>query len=321
LDATVVVPTFNKIATLLRTLEGLGSQDCVGAFEVVVVDDASTDGTSEALGRMSPPYQLTTVRHDCNRGRAAARNSGIRAARGRLIVFLDDDMEAAAGLVSAHISAHAGGDKLAVVGNVRTHPRANHSAVARYLDTRGAQKIRSGGDLPFKYFSTNNSSVPRRDLESVGLFDEAFAAYGFEDVEIAARLASNLGVRFIYCEEAESLHLHKHTLEDLLEKKVLAGRSSLRLLLRKHPKLWPDLGLEILESARPFRESPALTARKTLFRILDAVGFHAVAEMIVRDSTFYRLTNCLMDFLVVRSYWIGMGRPGGREAVDPPQSL
>jgi glycosyltransferase involved in cell wall biosynthesis len=321
LDATVVVPTFNKLAPLLRTLESLGRQDCAGSFEVVVVDDASTDGTSEALGRASPPYPLKTIVHDSNRGRAAARNSGVRAARGRLIVFLDDDMEASEALVSAHIRAHDGRDGLAAIGNVRTHPRANDSAVARYLDTRGAQKTREKRDLPFKYFSTNNSSVARRDLESVGLFDEEFAAYGFEDVEIAARLASNLGVRFVYCGEAASLHLHKHTLEELLEKKVLAGRSSLRVLLRKHPEMWPDLGLEILERPRPLRESPALTGKKMMFRILDAAGFQAVAEMIVRDSTFYHLTNRLMDFLVVRSYWIGMGRPSEREALDSPPSF
>ncbi len=321
MEASVVIPTFNKLATLLRTLEGLERQDCgPKAFEVVVVDDASTDGTSEALARVRPPYSLTTIRHGSNRGRAAARNSGIREAEGRLIVFLDDDMEAAPGLISSHIREHDGNDRLAVIGNVRTHPRANDSAVSRYLDTRGAQKIKTKRDLPFKYFSTNNSSVARRHLESVGLFDEAFSAYGFEDVEIAARLAATLGVRFVYCGEAASLHIHKHTLEELLEKKVLAGRSSLRLLLRKHPELWPDLGLEVLESPRPFREPAALTAKKTLFRILNAVRFHSIAETIVRDTTLYHVTNPLMDFLVVRSYWIGMGRPSGRGAIHSASS-
>jgi glycosyltransferase involved in cell wall biosynthesis len=316
-DASVVVPTFNKLPLVLRTLEGLERQDISpDLFEVIVVDDASSDGTGEALRRSKRPYALNVIRHDTNKGRAVARNSAIRAAGGRLIVFLDDDMETDPGFLSSHIAEHEGDERLAVIGNVRTHPRANGSAVSRYLDTRGAQKIRSRADLPFKYFSTNNSSVAKAHLEAVGLFDEEFSTYGFEDVEIAARLAKDRGVRFVFGEKAATQHIHKHTLEDLLDKKVLAGRSSLKLLLQKHPDLWSQVGLDIVENPKPFGEPLGRTIKKLSFKILNAAAFHKVAERVVRDTTFYPLTNLLMDYLVLRSYWLGMGRPRNLASVD-----
>ena len=317
LEASIIIPTFNKLPMLLRTLEGLERQDCgPGSFEVIVVDDASTDGTSEAVGRRRPPYELKAIRHDTNKGRAVARNSAIEAAEGRLIVFLDDDMDVVEGFVSSHIRASSGVERIAVVGNVRTHPRANHSAVSHYIDTRGAQKIRGRSDLPFRYFSTNNSSVARRDLQAVGMFDEAFSTYGFEDVDIAARLSKELGVRFLFCEEAASLHTHKHTLEDFLEKKMLCGRSSLRILLRKHPELWSQVGMAVVERPRPLREPPALTLKKAAFRMLNGAGLYKLAQAIVRDTTFYPLSNALMDYLVLRAYWVGMDRPEAFCSVD-----
>lgn len=310
MDVSVVVPTFNKLPLVLQTLEGLERQDvATDTFEVIVVDDASSDGTTEALRNRKRPYALNVIMHETNKGRAVARNSAIRAAKGRLIVFLDDDMETRSDFLSSHLKAHERDDRLVVIGNVKTHPRANHSAVSRYLDTRGAQKIKTRADLPFRYFSTNNSSVAKEHLEAVGLFDEEFSTYGFEDVEIAARLSTERGLRFVFSEKAATLHLHKHSLEGFLEKKVLAGRSSLKLLLRKHPGLWSEVGLGIAEGARPFREPPGLSIKKTVFRILNATSFHRFAEKVVRDTTFYPLTNALLDYLVVRCYWIGMGRP------------
>jgi glycosyltransferase involved in cell wall biosynthesis len=315
LDASIVIPTHNKLPLLLRTLDGLERQENPGqVFEVIVVDDGSTDGTADALARGNRPYALRTIRHETNKGRAAARNSGVREAGGRIVIFLDDDMDTAPQFVAAHLRGHSAEAKIALVGDVRTHSKANHSAVSRYLDTRGAQKIRTRGELPFKYFSTNNSSVARKHLNAVGLFDESFLSYGFEDVEIAARLSKQLGMKFMFCPEASSLHLHKHTLEDFLRKKVVCGESSLKVLLRLHPELWPQLGLDVIETPKPFRESFGLSFKKLAFRALNATRSYKWAQAAVRDLTAYGLTNPLLDYLVLRSYWLGLGKPSGRSS-------
>jgi glycosyltransferase involved in cell wall biosynthesis len=310
LEASIVIPTYNKLPLLLRTLEGLERQEGPeGGFEVIVVDDGSSDGTAEALARGNRSYSLTTIRHSANRGRAAARNSGVRAAGGRIIIFLDDDMDTAPGFVQGHLKGHLRIGKVALVGDVRTHPKADHSAVSRYLDTRGAQKIKTRNELPFKYFSTNNSSVGRDHLEAVGLFDESFLSYGFEDVEIALRLSKQLGLKFMFCPDAASLHLHKHTLEDFLRKKVICGESSLKVLLRKHPEVWPELGLSIVERPHFLREPLPLSLKKLGFGILNATRSYEWAEAAVRHLRAYPLTNCLLDYLVLRSYWLGLGKP------------
>ena len=93
---SVVIPTYQRRASLLRALAALSTQTIPPAeYEVVVAIDGSTDGTAGAVRSFPAPYRLRALEQP-NRGRAAARNAGIGAAAGELIVFLDDDMDAAA---------------------------------------------------------------------------------------------------------------------------------------------------------------------------------------------------------------------------------
>src|SRR5262249_40164696 len=88
--ATVVIATHNRRELLARSLAALAEQTVPPAsLDVVVVDDGSADGTSEWLGTLRPPFTLRSFRQT-NQGPAAARNRGIEAARGAVILFLDD---------------------------------------------------------------------------------------------------------------------------------------------------------------------------------------------------------------------------------------
>ena len=232
----MITPTHNKVALLRRTLASLAAQDIPPTdFEVLVIDDGCTDDTPAFLAAYAGPLQLRVVRHVANRGRAAARNAGLKAATGALVVFLDDDMEVTPGFLAAHRAFHAGPGRLGV-GNVVNAPEVTDSPIVRYMSTRGAQKILTRGPLPWKYFSTNNSSVRMSDLARVGFFDEEFVTYGFEDLELGYRLQFQAGLGLGFIEEARSLHIHYHDLEDVLRKKYLSGRSSLAILFRKHPE-------------------------------------------------------------------------------------
>jgi glycosyltransferase involved in cell wall biosynthesis len=88
---SVIVPTFNRRVLLTRALASVRAQTCTD-YEVVVVDDGSTDGTAEALA-VTPQDRFRYIRLDQNRGQSAARNIGVRAAQGRLLAFLDSDDE------------------------------------------------------------------------------------------------------------------------------------------------------------------------------------------------------------------------------------
>lgn len=99
--ASIVVPAFNVSATLTETLDSLCAQT-FNDFEIIVVDDGSTDGTA-ALARAYPDARVRVVRQ-ANRGLAGARNTGIAEARGEIIGFCDSDDLWRAGKLAAHVA-------------------------------------------------------------------------------------------------------------------------------------------------------------------------------------------------------------------------
>jgi len=94
---SVVVPTRGRVGYLQVTLHSLESQDPAAPYELLVVDDGSTDGTRELLGRRGAP----SLRLDPSRGLNAARNAGVKATRGKLVAFVDDDVEVPSGWLHA----------------------------------------------------------------------------------------------------------------------------------------------------------------------------------------------------------------------------
>lgn len=88
---SVVIPTCNRAALLTRAIQSI-RQQTYGNLEIIVVDDASSDDTWKIVGSFADP-RIRYIRHDTNRGGSAARNTGIRAASGEFIAFLDDDDE------------------------------------------------------------------------------------------------------------------------------------------------------------------------------------------------------------------------------------
>lgn len=308
-----MIPTYRKKELLASTLSALGAQTYDHALmEVVVVDDCSQDATSDFLSGVAPPFSLVTLQHDINRGRAAARNTAIRAATGRLVLFLDDDMRADPTLVEKHVACHEAHPNAAVIGNALTAAELGDSNVFRYVDTRGVQKMRAGEPVPSRYFLTNNASVPRSALVDVGLFDEEFRSYGCEDTEIAFRLERDAGLTFYYCPEAVAYHIHHHSLEQFLEKRFEAARSSLRLLLAKHPDRAEELSLEALMPVSP-GDAVGLRLRKLGMRAALCTPVRRVASLIARGSFLGRLTFSAMDLLVAAAYLDGLSDRGTRE--------
>ena len=312
----MVTPTHNKVELLERTLHSLDRQDLPWSdYEVVVIDDGSTDGTARFLRDYRPNHGWKAVRQEQNRGRAAARNRGLAHASGDLVVFLDDDMELATGFLRAHREFHEARAHSAGVGNVVMHPDLDVAPIDRYMSTRGAQKIRERGPLPWKYFSTNNASVMREDLMAIGGFDENFVHYGFEDLELAWRLEKERGVTFGYVPGARSLHIHPHSLDDVLAKKTLCGRSSLRYFFEKHPEVRRELGYERFDPVKS-GDPMALNVKRFAYR----VAFTPPVYALMKGLASVRLgpvTNKALDYLVQYHYLAGLKEPrlaSGREA-------
>ncbi len=168
---SVVIPTFNRSGTLLRVLRAMEAQT-VGTqvFDLVVVDDGSRDDTPSALRRFAAqsPLEMRCIRQE-NRGPAAARNRGIAACGGSLLVLLGDDTIPTSQFLEKHLAyhrKHEWNEKLAVVGYTDWPPEMTVTPFLRYIGESGPQfafrLMPAEVPLPFRFFYSSNVSFPRR---------------------------------------------------------------------------------------------------------------------------------------------------------------
>jgi GT2 family glycosyltransferase len=224
---SVVMPTFNRCESLQRALEALATQRVDRAFELVVVSDGSTDGTDDYLANVQLGVPLVAIRQQ-NGGPASARNHGVNRASGDLIVFVDDDVVAAPGLIQAHVDAHQRhGDQAVVIGPMLNPPDHKKSSWVAWeqemLNKQYTALDQHVYEATAIQFYTGNASVRTEHLQSVGGFDESFKRA--EDVELAFRLA-DLGLRFHYERSAAGWHYAERQYDSWVEAARMYGRNA-----------------------------------------------------------------------------------------------
>ncbi|MFE7268081.1 glycosyltransferase family 2 protein [Streptomyces sp. NPDC057592] len=255
---SVVVNTRNRPEHLNMVLKALSRQTGVtGGFEVIIVDDGSdcdlapiVDGCSAADVRLirQPPLGYTV-----------ARNAGLRAASGAVVLCLDDDVLFSDDLVSEHLRGHRRDGADVVVGDRfntymhRPFSDANQRAQDDALDGdwSGIKKLTrpdyyasrtfkvfdldpGGLPAPWLCFVTRNVSFRRADALRVGAFDEGFTRWGVDDVELGLRLHL-AGARYQYRPRAAVHHLETPIAPTKLE----ALTVSLDYFAQKHPGIEP----------------------------------------------------------------------------------
>lgn len=239
MSISVVIPTRNRTHKLRRTLDGLRAQTVsTGSFEVLVVDNASSDDTPATVAGYLGQAANWRYLQEPKPGAAAARNSGIRASQGEIVLFLDDDVIPDPQLVEEHGKSHREQDAV-VLGAVRFPWDGSGTAFRRTLSKHPEllQSFRfpDPNDVPFQHFYTCNLSLPRAFLSRSGGFDESFRASGFEDIDLGYRLA-RAGFRIVFNPRASALHDCWQSFPAFAEKQRRNGRE-LRLLLKRHPEL------------------------------------------------------------------------------------
>jgi glycosyltransferase involved in cell wall biosynthesis len=232
---SVVVPTYNRLDTLRFVVPSLIAQDLErGTYEVIVADSNSTDGTAEYLAGVAAEHPFVRHLPGPYTGRASARNAGIAAANGRVVLFTDADIIASPDLLSRHLEHHDRPGTRAVVG-MEVQVSSYDDYVAKRDDP--SKRTPLHGEKPKKlswlYFLTGNASAPRADLDRVGRFDEDFTGYGHEDLELGYRLQHG-GIPLEYEPRAVNYHWHPVPWDEQQQKYELAGRSTVRFY-RKHP--------------------------------------------------------------------------------------
>lgn len=236
--ASVVIPTYNRVAQLERVLDGLSRQTLpADRWEIIVVSDGSTDGTDARIGDRVGDVRLELV-SQANQGPAVARNNGVAAASGELILFLDDDVIPEPEWASVHLDTHRANPDTVVIGplltpaDVRLQPWVQWEQ--RMLEKQYAAMARGDWGPTARQFYTGNASLPRHRFVDAGGFDPSFLRG--EDVELAYRLRDR-GMAFTFEPAARAFHHAARSFESWLSIARAYGRNEV-LLVRDRQQTW-----------------------------------------------------------------------------------
>ena len=255
-EISVVIPAYNAAGCIERCLAALAEQTLSRErYEVVVVDDASTDDTAaraEAAGARVVKLPVTS-------GPGGARNAGIEAAAGELIVFTDADCEPVPGFLEHLVSPLL--DDPEVGGSKGTYLSRQSELVARFVQHEYEQRYRHTAKQEWLDFVDTYAACFRRaDLLEVGGFDARFRQC--QDQELSFRLAT-AGVKICFVAGAQTYHTHASGLWSYARKKFGIARWKVQVLQRHPQKLVRDshtpqsLKVEMVASAAALAASCA----------------------------------------------------------------
>jgi GT2 family glycosyltransferase len=330
-DTSIIIPSYNDGPLLARCLDSLLHLEApAGSWEVVVALDGSRDG-SDALvrrglggGAAGPldalvergawaglPLRLLAL--PTNRGRSAARNAAVAAARGEWLCFLDadlrvgptwlaclaaccrDERDVAVGEMVYESAATEQPDPAVLVGDAAADARRRRGLkrYQRYLETRGPWKHRLKDEMPARYFYTCNARVHASLLRAAGPFDERLRGWGGEDIDMGLRLGE-AGGRLVPCPRARALHAQERSFAAHCANLEALGRVGLPLLVERHPGLAGMLQLDRLAPASAGgRPQPLLVAAR-------ALGLHHV--LVALEATGLPFPDKLYDLTVYLHY-------------------
>ncbi len=276
---SVIMPTYNRVATLEKTLLSLEEQTLSkDLFEVVVVDDGSTDGTKEFLERYSNRGRLHLT-YACkeNEGQGIARNVGYQISDGHVLVFLQDDTITTPTLLEEHKKVH---DTFAThnficLGNTTWDPALDINPYMLFLEKSGMQfaygalekaklidPVLQLREATFNHFYTSNISM-KRTLFEKQQFNPKFKKYGWEDIELGYRMVTEERAVILYNSKAKALHHHQLYEEELPKRMMQIAKNAKRAekispSLHVIPSWWKRIIFGIIGSV------PAVTLLKTL---------------------------------------------------------
>jgi GT2 family glycosyltransferase len=235
---SVIIPTYQRRDVVVASVSALSNQAFDDNFEVIVVVDGSQDGSVEALKKVNAPYPLLVLEQP-NQGRAAALNQGARAARGEILLFLDDDMQAHPRLLAEHDRSHRQGVDM-VLGHIPLHPESPANflsqAVGLWAEERARRLSSPEATLELYDLITGQASVSRQVFNRLGGFDPNFdrgGSFGNEDLDFCYRLQRK-GYRVSFNSKAISWQKYVVTPRHHLRQWHQAGCADV-VFARKHP--------------------------------------------------------------------------------------
>tara|TARA_B100000965_G_scaffold192645_1_gene160855 strand:- start:123 stop:1055 length:933 start_codon:yes stop_codon:yes gene_type:complete len=235
---SVVIPTYNRLPILKKCLVSLENQilvDEIHDYEIVLIDDGSTDGTVDWLMNNIQTFPHLRLFKQNHGGPALGRNLGVEKSNGDLIVFIDSDLVVNKYFLGNHVNSL-----------IRAWKKLGNRKCFTYGSVINTSNFKKPNSEPFKpqdlswaYFATGNVAIDKNILEKSGLFDTSFRLYGWEDLELGERLR-NMGVKLIKCPKAIGYHWHPALSLDQIPNliRIEKERAKMGLLFyQKHPTL------------------------------------------------------------------------------------
>ena len=237
MNVSVVIPTYNRKLILEKCLKALERQtltNIVGNYEIVVVDDGSTDGTPSWIRKNSEILPHVVLYEQEHGGPALGRNLGVMKSKYEIIIFIDSDLIVLEDFLISHVN------KLSIYWKKNNKKCFTYGSVINTSNFKNPENEKYKlTDVSFAYFATGNVAISRELLLNVGLFDTSFSLYGWEDLELGERLR-NIGTRLVKCPKAVGFHWHPPfncgQIESLISQEKERARMAL-VFYKKHSNI------------------------------------------------------------------------------------
>ena len=252
MKVSIIVPAFNAVNTLSDCIATCLQQKLSPhhSLEIVIVDDGSTDGTFNSAIQFTRAENVSIHKHEHNRGLAAARNTGMKAARGEIFVLLDADFTIDENFVASHVKYYKSSDDIIGVTNwMDPGPEIPQNKFTRYLyrSKRGAKSVGEGGTVPPHQIPFSCSSMLSSVFDRVGGFDENITAYGGEDTEYGFRINRKCSGKFVFTKSTKAIHHEQRGLDETCNLLFHYGNEVVPYLESIHPDLAPYLGVQQID--------------------------------------------------------------------------
>jgi glycosyltransferase involved in cell wall biosynthesis len=245
LDISIIIPTFNRASALKWCLQYLNAQTFRN-FEVVIVDDGSTDDTADVVASFKAEKLLDiTYMRQQNAGPAKARNAAVNVVRSPICLFIGDDIFGTPHFVEKHYELHQQKTDLATCGLGLTRWDYEKQKLTPFMlffeDIQfGYSQLAVGTPPDWRYFYTSNLSVKTGLLRQYP-FDERFTKAAMEDIELGYRISRSENLKIDFLPQALAFHYHPTTLRQACRRSMTVGCS-----IRVFEQCWPEANVDFI---------------------------------------------------------------------------
>ena len=245
MNVSIVIPTYNRLPILEKCLIALENQKLntnISNYEVIVVDDGSTDGTTSWINKNKAHLPHVILFQQEHGGPALGRNLGVIKSKYEIIIFIDSDLIVLDNFITCHV------DKLLTSWKNFDRKCFTYGSVVNTSNFQNPQSEKFKLiDTSFAYFATGNVAISKELILNVGLFDTCFSLYGWEDLELGERL-KKIGTKLIKCPEAVGFHWHPPFNCEQIDSLVAQEKERAKMALvffKKHPNLRVRLMIQL----------------------------------------------------------------------------